>query len=173
MIFVTVGSQLPFDRLIRAVDDWCAQHSTQEVFAQIADPGSRGYYPKNVEWKRYLDPEQFERRLCSATLIIAHAGMGSIISALMAAKPIVIMPRRAPLHEHRNDHQYATANKFQSRENVHVALNASDLGATIDLAFAQQLTKSKAVDRYASPSLVSSLRRCILFGQDDDGRLLT
>ncbi len=36
MIFVTVGEQLPFDRLVRAVDEWAAA-SGKEVFAQIGN----------------------------------------------------------------------------------------------------------------------------------------
>ena len=35
MIFVTVGSQLPFDRLVRAVDDWAAGNGGAAAFAQI------------------------------------------------------------------------------------------------------------------------------------------
>jgi UDP-N-acetylglucosamine transferase subunit ALG13 len=36
MIFVTVGSQMPFDRLVEAVDGWVGQ-TTREVLAQIGD----------------------------------------------------------------------------------------------------------------------------------------
>ena len=42
-------------------------------------------------------------------VVIAHDEMGSIITALEMGKPIVVMPRRAELGEHRNDHQVAAA----------------------------------------------------------------
>ena len=35
MIFVAVGTQFPFDRLIRCVDEWALAHGV-EVVAQIA-----------------------------------------------------------------------------------------------------------------------------------------
>ena len=37
MIFVTVGSQLPFDRLTAAVDDWAATRPEVELFGQVGD----------------------------------------------------------------------------------------------------------------------------------------
>ncbi|MEO6566652.1 MAG: glycosyltransferase, partial [Casimicrobiaceae bacterium] len=62
-----------------------------------------------------------------AELIIAHAGMGSIVSALRYQRPIVILPRRADLREHRNDHQLATAKWLATRPGVHVAWDTEEL----------------------------------------------
>jgi UDP-N-acetylglucosamine transferase subunit ALG13 len=114
MIFVTVGTQLPFDRLIRAVDVWCS-HAKVRCFAQIADPGTQGYFPKSMEWASFLSPVEFDRHFSSADLVIAHAGMGSIISSIEFNKPIVINAAlRSALKEHRNDHQLATAKRFRT-----------------------------------------------------------
>lgn len=44
MIFVTVGTQLPFDRLIEMVDE-AAPELDQEIFAQT---GSGKYIPKTL-----------------------------------------------------------------------------------------------------------------------------
>ena len=55
MIFVTVGAQMPFDRLITAVDQWAARHGRDDVFAQI---GQNGAEPKHVEWTHLLDPSE-------------------------------------------------------------------------------------------------------------------
>lgn len=35
MIFVTVGHQTPFDRLIRLVDRWAEENMRHDLFAQI------------------------------------------------------------------------------------------------------------------------------------------
>jgi len=168
MIFVTVGSQLPFGRLIRAVDHWSLQQPRPDVFAQIADPGPRGYVPQHMEWARFLAPDDFARGVAEASLVIAHAGMGSIISALMAIKPIVIMPRRASLQEHRNDHQLATARKFQGRPNVHVVIDENDLPAVIDSVLSRPIQSTASVNAYADPLLTDSLRRYIVFGDHGD-----
>lgn len=109
MIFLTLGTQLPFDRLVRAVDEWCGARGRDDVFGQIADPGDTGYRPQHFDWVAHLPPEDYTTRFASARLIVAHAGMGSIITAMERGKPIVLMPRRADLGEHRNEHQLATA----------------------------------------------------------------
>ena len=91
MIFVTVGAQMPFDRLVRAVDEWAGQSGTRDVFAQI---GTTDLRPRHIEWVSFLQPAEFLERVRAARLIIAHAGMGSILTALGLGKQILVMPRR-------------------------------------------------------------------------------
>lgn len=101
MIFVAVGTQFPFDRLIRCVDEWAAQHD-QAVCAQIAQGE---YIPKHACWERFMTADAFNQHLQKAELIISHAGMGNIISALESQKPIIVMNRQSEWGEHRNNHQ--------------------------------------------------------------------
>jgi len=49
VIFVTVGTQLPFDRLIRGVDLWAAEHPDIPVFGQTGTIAGDGYTPKHME----------------------------------------------------------------------------------------------------------------------------
>jgi hypothetical protein len=35
VIFVTIGSMFPFDRMIRVMDEWASKNANQDVFAQI------------------------------------------------------------------------------------------------------------------------------------------
>ena len=98
MIFVTVGTQLPFDRLVRTVDDWAGRTGRDDVFAQI---GPSEYVPRHMESAVGLDPAQFRARMEQAEFIVAHAGMGTIINALRMEKTLVVMPRKADLGEHR------------------------------------------------------------------------
>lgn len=124
MIFVTVGGQLPFDRLVHAVDRWATQQQGADVFAQIGDSSSP---PKHIEWQRLLSPPDFQAKAREAQVVIAHAGIGSILTALDLGKPIVIMPRRAHLGEHRNDHQWATVKHLSKDIGVVVAADESEL----------------------------------------------
>ena len=167
MIFVTVGSQLPFDRLVRAVDEWCSIRQTGDVFGQIADPGPGGYRPRNFAWERFLHPEEYDRHFRAADLIVAHAGMGSIIMALMSGKPIVVMPRQASLMEHRNDHQQATARKFSGKPNLFIVNSDIDLADAIDIALTQPQTKPSDVKVLADRSLIDALRRFITSPAND------
>ena len=58
MIFVTVGSMFPFERMIRAMDDWTSQHPEQQVFAQI---GGGKYEPKYMGWQRMIAPDDYKK----------------------------------------------------------------------------------------------------------------
>ncbi len=101
MIFVAVGTQFPFDRLIKAVDEWVGEHN-ETAFAQIADGK---YIPEHMQWERFIDSEVYNQKVEQASLVIAHAGMGNIITASEKEVPIIVMNRQYKLGEHRNDHQ--------------------------------------------------------------------
>src|SRR5690606_18210114 len=124
VIFLTVGAQMAFDRLVRAVDGWAGLNPHQEIFAQI---GPSRYRPAHLRHERFLEPARFRSMIEKASLVVAHAGMGSIISALEMNKPILVMPRLGDLAETRNDHQVATARRFGELGAVHVAMDESEL----------------------------------------------
>ncbi|CAA0105584.1 Uncharacterised protein [Zhongshania aliphaticivorans] len=105
MIFVTVGTQLGFPRLIQMVDE-LAEQLGLGVVAQI---GNTTYVPQNVEYHPSMTPEVYDACFEKADLIIGHAGIGTILAAKKMKKPLIILPRLAIMGEHRNDHQLATA----------------------------------------------------------------
>ncbi|MBW8015856.1 MAG: hypothetical protein FVQ82_06685 [Planctomycetes bacterium] len=111
MIFVTVGTLYPFDRLVGAVDDAVANGLiTEEVFAQI---GVGAQKPKYIESVESLDKLTFDKVITESSCMISHAGMGSIQAALSKNKPLLVMPRLYKYSENINDHQVATAEKFE------------------------------------------------------------
>jgi UDP-N-acetylglucosamine transferase subunit ALG13 len=153
MILVTVGSQEPFDRLIEAVDEWARSRKRSDVFAQIASSKLR---PGHIEFTQFIEPSEFTRIMQEARLIVAHAGMGSIISALELGKPIVVMPRRADFRETRNDHQVATAERFGEQDRIIVANDEQDLPAKLD--YALTLGDTDRIQAQASPRLLATIR---------------
>jgi UDP-N-acetylglucosamine transferase subunit ALG13 len=86
MIFATVGTQLPFDRLVRGLDQWASRNPQEEIFAQI---GQANYIPENCEWARTISANTFRARLEECRIVVAHAGMGTIISAAEIGKPVI------------------------------------------------------------------------------------
>lgn len=124
MIFVTVGGQLPFDRLIRCVDEWAGRAGAPEVFAQI---GRGEYTPRHLRWERFLSPAGFRDRMQRADAVIGHAGVGTILTALELGKPVLVFARRAEYREHRSDHQLATARYFAARGHVLAAFTEVEL----------------------------------------------
>jgi UDP-N-acetylglucosamine transferase subunit ALG13 len=129
MIFVTVGTQLAFDRMISAIDEWAGRRRQKNVFAQI---GVSDLKPKNIEWVQSLTQPAFKKCMQEADLIVSHAGMGTILTALDLNKPIIIMPRRAILGEHRNDHQLATTRELTQRGLVASAEDTEALVRQLD-----------------------------------------
>ncbi len=152
MIFVTVGTQLPFDRLINAVDKWAALHGRTDVHAQIAT----GQAPSHIGFDRSLSPQEFNRRVAECELLIAHAGTGSIFTALEYQRPLIVMPRRADLGEHRNEHQMATAKHFTALAGVKVAMDEDELAFALDHLDSAK-TGSK-ISPWASDELLDAIK---------------
>lgn len=159
-LFVTVGSQLPFDRLIIAVDEWAQQHSDCRVFAQI---GFSRYRPNFMRYQATLSPSEYREALMKADLIVAHAGMGTIISALELGKPLLLMPRLAEKKEHRNDHQLATVTHLVKKfTQIEVAENTDKLKKKLDIFFnTETQSEPKSLFFSVSPELIHVIRSFI------------
>ena len=156
MIFVTVGAQMPFDRLVEAVDGWAGRTGRTDVLAQIGPARSAPHYVRSVT---FLDPVAFRRCVADATLVVGHAGMGTILTALEYGKRAVVMPRRGDLRETRNDHQAASAERFRVLGRVLVVNDAVELGECLDrMVDAPQVQPIRGV---ASDDLTRALHRFI------------
>lgn len=129
MIFLTVGTQFPFDRLVKAVDEAVSKNRIDEqIFAQV---GITSYCPRSFEAVPWLEKTLFDKRFSEADGIISHAGMGTITMALENRKPLLVMPRLRKYGEVVNDHQLAIARKFEQLGYLLVAYEAEDLPAKI------------------------------------------
>lgn len=159
-LFVTVGTQFPFDRLVRCVDEWLESHREVQAFAQV---GPTAFKPRNMEYGPFIDAERCRREAAQASVIIAHAGMGSILTALELGKPIIVMPRHAALDEHRNDHQHSTAQHMLAQGRVIVAFDEAHLLEKLN--HLDSFYESPAIHRHASPRLLGALRRFVTTGQ--------
>jgi UDP-N-acetylglucosamine transferase subunit ALG13 len=152
-IFIATGTQLAFDRLVKAVDDWATEHPEAEIFAQI---GPSSYRPQRMESQAFMAPQTFERRSKEADVIIAHAGTGTIFTALELRTPIIVMPRLHKHGEHRNDHQVATVERFKKISGVNVAFDEHELRAMLDDIDGLSRPDA-ALDPHARPELLGAL----------------
>lgn len=154
MIFVTVGSQLPFDRLVGAVDRWAAERGRRDVVAQVGATEARF---EHVTALPSLAPSEFDEHVRRAELVVGHAGTGTLMAALSAGRPVVVLARREALRETRNDHQVATVERFAGRPSVWGTADERELGALIDAAL--EAGGAGALAPHASGPLVERLGR--------------
>lgn len=130
MIFVTVGTQFPFDRLVKTLDSFCGRDGFgSEIFGQI---GFNSYKPVNFKSVASLEKQAFDQYFKKAHAIIGHAGIGTITMALEASKPLLVMPRLKRYGEVVNDHQLVIAKRFEQAGHLLVAYSEKQLPAKIE-----------------------------------------
>lgn len=100
MIFVTVGTnEAAFDRLLRAVE----QLDTDDEL--LVQHGPSLVRPAGAKCVDYLPFEALVDTVARASVVVMHAGVGSIVTALAAGKRPVVVPRLRRFGEAVDDHQ--------------------------------------------------------------------
>ncbi len=159
MIFVTIGTQEPFDRLIKSIIK-IAKVTDEQFIVQTPTYMSE---TKNVQFVDFLSPEEYLAVFKKSKLVISHAGMGTILTALTYNKPLVILPRLIRYGEHRNEHQLATAKKMEELKYVYVTYDENELKEMVlKLLKAETISPTcEPIKPYASESLINSLSEYI------------
>lgn len=126
MIFVVLGTQkFQLNRLLQKLDDYVEQGLlTDEIYAQI---GNSTYKPQYYSYKEFMDKEEFDQTIARADIIIAHSGVGTIITAIHADKPIIVYPRLSKYKEHVDNHQLDIAKAFETKKYVLCCYENDDL----------------------------------------------
>jgi UDP-N-acetylglucosamine--N-acetylmuramyl-(pentapeptide) pyrophosphoryl-undecaprenol N-acetylglucosamine transferase len=109
--FVAVGThRQPYDRLLGIVTAGIDEHLLPEpVRAQV---GPASWAAPNSQVTPHLSREELEAAVRSAAVVVCHGGAGIISSALAAGRRPIVVPRRAALGEHVDDHQYQLTRKL-------------------------------------------------------------
>lgn len=152
MIFVTVGTQLPFDRLIKKID----LLSNQINHKIVAQSGLSKYIPENIDIHETLSDVEFVNYIKKAEIIIAHAGMGTIISCLKEGKKVIVVPRLSKFNEHRNDHQIDTCLEVQHFEGVSVCLDLECIYEVLNQVMSEE--SPQAIGEFARSDVLDRLK---------------
>lgn len=124
MIFVTVGTHYQgFERLIRKMDD-IAGRIDDDVVMQI---GSTNYAPKNARYFKFLGEESILRCYEKANVVVAHAGAGTLMTALSLGKRVVAVPRMKKFGEHIDDQQFELAEALSKQGRVMAVFDIEEL----------------------------------------------
>jgi UDP-N-acetylglucosamine transferase subunit ALG13 len=100
VIFVTVGTnEARFDRLLEALDDLPAG---TRLFVQHGPSPIR---PAGATCTDYLSFDQMVEKMREAEAVVTHAGVGSVLTALLNGVRPIVVPRLQRLGEAVDDHQ--------------------------------------------------------------------
>ncbi len=127
MILVSLGSsQFDFSRLLRAIDNLIKNGLIKDttINAQI---GMTVYDSQYMNCFPMISDVEFKRMVCEADLIITHAGVGCIMSAMRLRKKTIIFPRLKEYHEHLDNHQLEIAKFFSEQRYLLLATNEEEL----------------------------------------------
>ena len=152
MIFVTVGTHtLHFDRLILAAEAY-AETTDEEVVIQS---GSSQRQLRSARAYPFLSTSKMHELSSEARVIVMHAGVGSIMTALDAPGRLVLAPRRKKHNEHIDDHQLELASVLERRGIAACLLEITPetLRSAIELAPARAATSAR------DPALPAAIAR--------------
>ena len=147
MIFASVGSQLPFDRMVRAIDEWARDNPQTRVYIQIGDGA---YEPQHAGFARTITVKEYRERVRSSSLFVAHVGMGSILQGLEARKQMLLLPRLASQREHTTDHQLHTAARFKDTPGLKIVDDVATLKTDMTRLLKAPMKASTGIPRFAA-----------------------
>lgn len=121
MIFVTIGTSEPFDRLLGVVAECVGD---ERVIVQC---GASSFRPEGVEYVDFLPYDALVDHVRRARAVIAHAGVGTVMTVLANGKRPIVMPRLRRFGEAVDDHQVTFAQELAAKGVIHVVNSPSDL----------------------------------------------
>ncbi len=126
MIFVTVGTTLPFDALIRQMDHLVESGTLENrVVCQI---GTGKYRPRSCRF--FTFEPSLDSWYRQASVVVAHGGTGTVLELLRMQKPFVAVAN--PLAA--DDHQVQFLRKLESVDSVLWCRNLEQLHEYIQKA---------------------------------------
>lgn len=130
MILVTIGmNDAPYGPMFQIIDD-LAPSLGEEVVMQV---GNSGFTAKNSPTYTTLIDEEMQKLFDRADLIVAHAGIGTILNGLNRNIPLVLVPRNVVTGTDR-DQQDVVARKVESMGRGVRVTTLDELPAKIDEA---------------------------------------
>ena len=116
MIFVILGTQdKKFPRLLEAIQKKIDEGKIDKKEEIIVQAGSTKFESKDMKIVDYLPVNEFEELIDKADIIICHAGVGTILTALKKGKKIIAAARLKKYGEHVNDHQLQILDNFTKK----------------------------------------------------------
>lgn len=131
-ILVTIGTFVPFDRLIREVDRLCQKGLIHEsVKAQI---GYSSFRPQYIDSFSSCSYDELNQLMQESEIVICHGGSGSLLSALKAGCKVVAVPRLVEHGEVYDNHQLQIIRALESRGLIEAAYDPGEIHSALERA---------------------------------------
>ena len=114
MILVLLGTfKINFPRPLIAIEKAILSGTIHEDV--IVQAGHTIYNSKAMTIRDFINEPELKKLYHSASLIITHGGVGSILKGLDMDKKIIAIPRLNKFNEHVDDHQLDIVNEFEQK----------------------------------------------------------
>ncbi|MDF2013284.1 PssE/Cps14G family polysaccharide biosynthesis glycosyltransferase [Priestia megaterium] len=126
MILVTVGTQnFSFGRLLKMIDELIIEEVIIDpVVGQI---GYSLYEPTHYSSFNFNPESEMKELIGKADILITHAGVGTITSALQLQKRVIVVPRLKEYGEHVDNHQLEIAEAYHQKGYIAIAHTKEEL----------------------------------------------
>jgi UDP-N-acetylglucosamine transferase subunit ALG13 len=145
MIFVTIGTSEPFDRLLHGLEEWAGEEL-------VVQGGASTVRPSNSTWIDFVPFDELTHYMQRARVVVMHAGVGSVLAALGAGKRPIVVPRVRRFGEAVDDHQLVFARRLSTAGLVTLVEDPAALPAAIEAA------RPEAVSLRQATGLADDLR---------------
>lgn len=123
----------------------------EEVIMQI---GYTTYKPVNAQYFEFAEYSKIQKLNSDSRVVVSHAGVGSILTALEQRTHLIIVPRLKKYDEVVDDHQLEISKELSENSNVTVVYEVENLAESLkkDFSFSEEIGRNR---------LVSSLKKYI------------
>ncbi|WP_079478019.1 PssE/Cps14G family polysaccharide biosynthesis glycosyltransferase [Halobacillus salinus] len=117
MILVVLGThELPFYRLLEEVESLKKSGFIKEDI--IVQNGNTDYSSDVMEMRPFMSYPEMDKLFDDASLVITHAGTGSVTTALKKGKKVIAVSRLKKYGEHNDDHQLQLVDVFEEKGHI-------------------------------------------------------
>jgi len=133
LIFITTGTSLPDDVLIKKLDELKGCGKIPDVlYAQI---GNGKYIPKNMKWRKFVRNMKDAYEL--ADIIISNCGAGTIMENVVYGRRLIVVQNPGVI----GGHEWELASKLEKLDCLLWCKNAEEILFYIETARYKQFKK--------------------------------
>ena len=87
----------------------------KELNEKINNQKIKNKEEKNITVFNMLKPEDMKQYIINASIVVTHAGVGTIMECINKNKEIIVLPRKEEYGEHVNNHQEEIAYEMEKK----------------------------------------------------------